>query len=245
MSNHTFNYNGLPVHYKKMGSGKPLVFLHGWGVNSGAMLPLARRLSKTHTCYLIDLPGFGKSESPPESGWRVEDYALSVWYLVQKLQPSPRYIVAHSFGCRVATVFAALFPQAVDKMIFFAPAGIRTFSLKRALRVGSYKLRKLFCCSNPDKRYGSQDYRNCPSTLKNTFVKVVNQDLSIYAKRIVCDVLIVNGTEDVQTPLKHARKMNKLIRHSNLVQTDGDHFALFYTPSAFAEVVRLFLEGGK
>ena len=84
-----------------------------------------------------------------------------------------------------------------------------------------------------------------PQRSKTRVVKVVNQDLSIYAKRIVCDVLIVNGTEDVQTPLKHARKMNKLIRHSNLVQTDGDHFALFYTPSAFAEVVRLFLEGGK
>ena len=231
--------------YRELGSGdKSVLFLHGWGCDGSIFENVAKRL-KGYKCVLADLPGFGKSESPPESGWRVEDYALSVWYLVQKLQPSPRYIVAHSFGCRVATVFAALFPQAVDKMIFFAPAGIRTFSLKRALRVGSYKLRKLFRCSNPDIRYGSQDYRNCPSTLKNTFVKVVNQDLSIYAKRIVCDVLIVNGTEDVQTPLKHARKMNKLIRHSNLVQTDGDHFALFYTPSAFAEVVRLFLEGGK
>ena len=88
--------------YRELGSGdKSVLFLHGWGCDGSIFENVAKRL-KGYQCVLADLPGFGKSESPPESGWRVEDYALSVWYLVQKLQPSPRYIVAHSFGCRVA-----------------------------------------------------------------------------------------------------------------------------------------------
>ena len=97
-------------------------------------------------------------------------------------------------------------------------------------------------CQNVSARYGSVDYNACENGLKNTFVKVVNQDLSAFAKKIACPTLIVNGNNDTQTPLKHAQNLQKLIKTSSLVEIDGDHFAFFHNPQAFAQTIKLFEE---
>lgn len=43
------------------GSGTALVMIHGWAMDSGIFAPLAERLEKMFTLYLVDLPGHGYS----------------------------------------------------------------------------------------------------------------------------------------------------------------------------------------
>jgi len=43
------------------GHGPPLVMLHGWAMHSGVFAPLVRALSSHFECWLVDLPGHGRS----------------------------------------------------------------------------------------------------------------------------------------------------------------------------------------
>ena len=234
------------MYFVKIGSGSPIVFLHGWGCDGSIYLPIVQKLSNYYQCYVLDFNGFGKSPEPPKQGWTVEDYAdnLALFFRMNDLERA--CIVGHSFGCRVGMVFAAKYPQFVDKMLLVAPAGLRSFSFKRWYKVRKYKLRKFLCrmghCHNLTARYGSADYNACDESMKNTFVKVVNQDLSNFARIVHCPTLIVNGREDTETPLKSAKRLQKLIYQSALVEIDGGHFAFFQNPDAFAKTVQYFVE---
>lgn len=44
------------------GQGKPLILLHGWGMNSLVWQPLLPLLEQHYCVYLVDLPGFGHSQ---------------------------------------------------------------------------------------------------------------------------------------------------------------------------------------
>lgn len=227
------------MHFQKIGIGTPIVFLHGWGCDGSIFLPIAKKLNNFKS-YLVDFNGFGKSPAPPQNGWGVEQYTEALKLFFKQHNLSNVCIVAHSFGCRVALVFAAKYPTLVQKMLLVAPAGIRQFSLRRWLKVRKYKLCKLFRPSVAAK-FGSADYRACGDNMRNTFVKVINQDLSHFAKQVECPVLIVNGKSDAETPLKQARILNKLLKNSSLAEIDGDHFAFFKTPSAFAQAICYFM----
>lgn len=49
----------------RIGQGKHLVMLHGWGMNRSVFEPLAEVLQQEYCCHLIDLPGFGERAHCP------------------------------------------------------------------------------------------------------------------------------------------------------------------------------------
>ena len=232
------------MYFQVCGEGESaVVYLHGWGCDGSIFAPIVKRLPNFKN-YLVDFAGFGKSPPPAESGYAVADYAEELREFLSQQGLTRVTLVGHSFGCRVAMVLAATHPQLVERMLFVAPAGLRRFSFKRWLRVARYKLQKFFAklrLAPPPKNRGSEDYRNCSPIMQATFVKVVNEDLSRYAKRVRCPVLIVNGKSDKATPLAHAKRLRRMIADCQLVEIDGDHYAFFCAPEAFANTVKIFV----
>ena len=232
------------MYFEKYGEGdKAIVYLHGWGCSGAIFAPIVRQLPR-YANYLIDFDGFGNSSPPSEQGFSVADYAESLRQFLDERGLTRVTLVGHSFGCRVAMVFASRYPQTVERMLFVGPAGLRRFSLKRWLRIRWYKFRKLLArlkIAKSPVNQGSEDYRNCAPSMRATFVKVINEDLSRYAKRVKCPVLIVNGRDDAATPLAHAKRLARLIPDCELVEIDGDHYAFFYSPRAFANTVKNFV----
>ena len=49
------------LHVDVVGSGPPLVLLHGWAMHGGVFAPLVERLRGTRTLHVVDLPGHGNS----------------------------------------------------------------------------------------------------------------------------------------------------------------------------------------
>jgi pimeloyl-[acyl-carrier protein] methyl ester esterase len=49
------------LHVEVVGSGPPLVLLHGWAMHGGVFAPLVERLRDRRTLYVVDLPGHGHS----------------------------------------------------------------------------------------------------------------------------------------------------------------------------------------
>lgn len=78
--------------------------------------------------------------------------------------------------------------------------------------------------------------------MRSTFLKVVNSDVSKYALKIKCPLLVTVGNKDEATPLWMAKRYCKLVADSALVMLDGDHFA-FLRDGRFVAVAHSFVRG--
>ena len=229
----------METFFQKTGDGKAIVYLHGWGASGDIFNTVARALP-CYGNYLLDFAGFGQSAMPPETGFTVFDYARQLVVFLTENGLKDITIVAHSFGCRVAMIVASERPDLVERALLFAPAGLRRPSFTRWCKIRLYKLKKrLF--KGKKIQGGSADYQSTSDALKSTFVKVVNQDLSAYARKMRCKTLIIAAKDDKAVPFKDAKRLHKLIENSEFVGIEGDHFALFYVPDSFAEIIKMFV----
>lgn len=58
----------MSLHVETLGSGAPLVLLHGWGMHGGIWSDLAAELAEHHQVHCVDLPGHGFSNGKGEEG---------------------------------------------------------------------------------------------------------------------------------------------------------------------------------
>ena len=232
------------TYFTKEEKGKQvLLFLHGWGCDGSVFAPVIYNLSGV-TAICVDLWGFGKSQRLNKA-WGVVDYCNELKNFCDANGLANFCIVAHSFGGRVALAFASKYPSLVNKLVITGGAGLRRLSIKRAFKVACFKALKLLKKWRLYKGKlpsGSADYRVLDDVMKQTFVKVVRQDLSHYARQIVCPTLLIWGKNDTETPMWMAKKFNRLIKGSALVTLQGGHFAFLQQPVAFAMIVDSFLE---
>lgn len=105
------------VHVRISGSGKPLLLLHGYPLDSRMWLPLIARLSTHFLCVAPDLRGFG--ESPEERfGYGLEDLAADTHALLEVVAPNTRPILCGlSMGGYVAMRYMSAFGESVDRVV--------------------------------------------------------------------------------------------------------------------------------
>lgn len=249
--------DNMDIYYKEAGHGQNVVLLHGWGGRADSFLPVFNYLSQKFKVYALDFPGFGQS-TLPDRPWGVDDYTRMLVRFFEELKIEKANIIGHSFGGRVSIMFAALYPQKVDKVVLVDSAGIlpkRT--IKYYFRVYRFKImKKLYIMFTPErdknaklekfyKKYGSKDYRES-ANLRGTFVKVVNQDLKGYLKNIKAPVLLIWGENDKDTPLNNAKIMEREIPDAGLVVFKGaGHFSYLDKINDFNIIVSKYFEGNE
>ncbi len=94
--------------YLSMGSGDPLLFLHGWGLSPRTYATALRRLVRAGVRVVAPtLPGFGASARLPWSAVSMPAYAAQVASFVDTLDlGKPAFVMGHSFGGGVALQLA-------------------------------------------------------------------------------------------------------------------------------------------
>lgn len=235
----------LNVYYEKSGSkGLKVVLLHGWGQNTEMMAFIAEHLKKSFVVYNIDLPGFGKSEEP-HTAWGCEDYTEFLHDFCIKNKIDKPIFIAHSFGCRIAVRYA--YKYGANKMCLTGAAGIRDDrTIAWYLKTYTYKLAKKLLPESVIKKYqnkiGSEDYQNSTGVMRQTFVKVVNDDVKDLLSSINVETLLVFGENDEATPVKKGKQMEKLMPNAALVIFENDdHFAYIHQAVRFNAVLDAFL----
>jgi pimeloyl-ACP methyl ester carboxylesterase len=231
--------DGVPVHEQIIGESAndsqrlPILMLHGWGAHSGLLLPLGERLARAGwRCYMPDLPGFGQTPPPP-AVWSVHDYAAWVIRYMNAHQLTFVNLFGHSFGGRLGLVLGAEHSNRIAKMVLANSAGVRPKpSPVGQARQTSYKwlqgsLRAMGMSHMADdlrawyiNRYGSSDYKNA-GALRETFVRVINEDLLPYAARVRPSTLLLWGAADQDTPLWQGQVLERTIPDAGLVVFDG------------------------
>ena len=248
---------GIKINYKMAGQGDYIFLLHGWGAHAGLFTSLIELLSARYTVVAPDMPGFGATAEPPQP-WCVDDYTDLIGEFIASFNPGKVILLGHSFGGRVIIKLMnrAGLPFAVDKIILVDSAGIRPKrSLKYKLKVLSYKaakaalgfapVRLLFpdALENYRKRMGSADYAAASPIMRQTLVKVVNEDLTALLSSIKAPALLVWGVNDTATPLADGKLMEKLIPDAGLVQiADAGHYSFLEQPFIFNRVMKSFLQ---
>lgn len=124
--------------YSETGSGKPILFLHGLGLNRNFWASTIVHLSPTHRCIALDLPGHGESLDVICNG-KMSVYAGHVRTLIEKMHLNDITLVGHSMGGQIAMILALQMPSVITKLVLVSPAGIETFTSeeREKIRAGS------------------------------------------------------------------------------------------------------------
>jgi pimeloyl-ACP methyl ester carboxylesterase len=114
----------MALHSTQIGSGEPLLLVHGLGSSSRAFNLIAPELAKRFTVVAIDLPGHG--HSPHESQQAMDPVALAqrLFDEMSLLGFDSFHLAGNSLGGWIALEMAALHPDRVKSLIALAPAGL-------------------------------------------------------------------------------------------------------------------------
>ncbi|MGH2806164.1 MAG: alpha/beta fold hydrolase, partial [Actinomycetota bacterium] len=156
----TLEAGGHATRVLDVGSGTPVVVLHGWGGRLESMAPVVECLRSGFRVIALDLPGFGDSPVPA-GAWGTPDYATYVRDVLAEMDVSRAHFVGHSFGAKVSFYLSATVPALVDKLILMGSPGLRTPpSLKaRAKRAASKSARVAGKLGTPGRALRDRVYR--------------------------------------------------------------------------------------
>lgn len=229
------------VSYLQKGTGKDLVFFHGYLSSKEAFWAQIEYFSRDYKVTAIDFLGFGQS-APLTKDFSVSDYAEWTKAVLQALGIQRPCVIAHSFGCRVALKMAECGEQVFDKLILTGPAGVimnRGFSYR--IKVRAYRVIKKIFPVFAEKRFGSEEYRSLSPIMKQSYKKIVNEDLRETASRVQNEILILEGKSDTTTPKREAEAYLAVMQRAKLVFLEGGHFAFAENPTIFNLLAEEFL----
>lgn len=98
------------------GQGIPLVFIHGWGLNSAVWQPCLTQLQADFEVITVDLPGFATN-----SEFQLIEYNLAeIAKQVQRVVAKPAVYIGWSLGGLVASQIAIDYPEQVLALVTIA-----------------------------------------------------------------------------------------------------------------------------
>ncbi len=105
----------MALYCETKGTGRPLVLLHGWGMNAAVWLPLLPRLQQQWEVTIIELPGHGGSDSLPL------DSSIDDWADACLREAPPQAVwIGWSLGAQIALQAALRQPQRLISLLMLA-----------------------------------------------------------------------------------------------------------------------------
>ncbi len=226
----------------RRGAGKDVLLLHGYGSKKESFYYQINFLEKNYRVTAADFPAFGASEAP-DSAWSVGDYAEWLKKFIRISGLEKPHIIAHSFGARVAIKLVSENPELCGKLIITGGAGlVKPRSPQYIRRVKRYRFFKKIFPRFAERHFGSEEYKKLSPVMKESYKKIVNEDLREFAKKIPNETLLIYGKDDAVTPAnEEGETFSRLIENSTLVIVDGGHFTFSEYPQNFNTVISQFL----
>ncbi len=233
---------GILVNYQAIGEKNKPVFLilHGWKRSIREWLPVAKQISQKYCVVLLDLPGFGDTHTP-QGTFSIYDYSKFVEHFLEKLEIKKVTLLGHSFGGRIGIILGAK-TKRLEKLILVDAAGVEKRSTAAKVKIFFFKSIKHFLPKQITERLrqllGSPDYKTS-GALRQTFIKVINEDLTYLLPEITIPTVLIWGSRDREVPLWKIKRMKKMIPNSNLrVVWEAGHSPYMEKPKEFMEILQ-------
>lgn len=105
------------VHYRRAGSGPPIVIIHPSPSSSAAVVPLVERLSSRFTVFALDTPGFGESDALPRQDIEMRHLASALAETLDALAIPKCAILGLATGACIALEFGCRNPERVRGLV--------------------------------------------------------------------------------------------------------------------------------
>jgi haloalkane dehalogenase len=107
----------VDVAYREVGTGSPLVLVHGWPLSSATWRKVAPALADTHRCIAVDLLGAGHTAAPSSEPLTIARQAEIVLGLADALGARRFALCGHDSGGSVARATAVAAPDRVTELV--------------------------------------------------------------------------------------------------------------------------------
>lgn len=172
----------------------PIVLVHGLGVSSRYMTPLACELARNFPVVVPDLPGFGRSDKPKH----VPDVKQLAEYLegwLRTVNIRPTLFIGNSMGCQILVELAHIDREIVRGLVFLGPT-MDQFAPTRLSHVGRLLLDQF---AEPPTLVPLQAYdylSNGPLRTIKTFLHAAKHDMLQRTSAVTAPCLILRGEKD-------------------------------------------------
>jgi pimeloyl-ACP methyl ester carboxylesterase len=223
--------NGHRVYYRRVGSGPPVVLLHGGASDSRDWLPTMAALAERFSFYAPDLIGFGQSDRK-ESGYYLSEFSDCVVGFIEALQLEKPSLVGHSFGARVCLDVALHDQERINKLILIDASGLDKIStLGNALFSAFTLLRNLLNRPQPFPTFLAKEGED------------YNRVGDAALRGLKTPTLLVWKRYDPYLPVTIARRAEKVIPGARLVVIPGfGHAPNKQNRQAFNQLMVEFLD---
>ena len=112
----TLKLEKVNLFYQDIGSGTPVVLLHGLTLSGSMWKPQIEDLSESFRLIIPDLRGHGKSVAP-KHGYTIHHYASDIKDLIYRLNLRKVHLIGLSLGGAIATEFSAAYSYLLHSTI--------------------------------------------------------------------------------------------------------------------------------
>lgn len=250
---------GLKVAYERMGSGAPIVFVHGAALDWRSWRPQLDGLSDEFTVVAWDEPGAGRSSWVPE-GFSLADFADALAALVRALGLGPAHVAGLSWGGTVVLECYRRHPDLVASLILMDTyAGWKGSLPADEVRARAEGVREMLAAPPGDfdptlpglfasdlsgevvalMEEMSAEVR--PETMALELGLMTEADLSGLLPHITAPTLLIWGELDARSTLAVAHQFAEAIEDSELVVIEGaGHVSNLEQPERVNAAIREF-----
>ena len=253
--------NGIELAHDEMGSGVPLLFVHGWPHNRALWSAQLRGLSALARCIAPDLRGFGASSVM--GPYTIDQYADDLAALLASRHVERAVVCGLSMGGYVALAMLRRHRQLLRGLILTSTRATADSSEARAKRLSMITFVEehgveALAANQLKAMVGDTTFTSRPDLLESLrrHMAVAPRDgvvgaLHAMAERadatallatIDIPTLVVSGAEDTITPPVELRALAHAIPGATLQTIEGaGHLCAYERPAAFNHLVGEFL----
>lgn len=232
--------DGLLVRARVLGAGPPVVLVHGLGASARCWAHNLGALARCSKVYVVDLPGFGESETPEDvpTPQRLAEM-LARWCLAVGLQRAS--FIGHSLGGEICMWLAATYPTMVTRLVLAASTGAKV-NAGFWRRLGRLMLDGFREPANFMPTILDAYMKAGPHRIVRTMLGSAPDLLEPRLGEIHAETLVIWGARDPVITIDEARSLVRAIPRGRLaVIEDGAHGIIFDAPQRFNRITCGFL----
>ncbi|MEN0065527.1 MAG: alpha/beta fold hydrolase [Myxococcota bacterium] len=115
-THHQTTVEGLTLHHREVGSGPPILMIHGWPTSSALWRNILPIVGRTHRAIAIDLPGFGQSSKPLDASYSFRFFDRILDGFLEQLGIEEVGLVVHDLGGPVGLHWAVQRLERIRKL---------------------------------------------------------------------------------------------------------------------------------
>jgi 3-oxoadipate enol-lactonase len=252
----------LKLYYQYLGSGYPVVLVHGMGSDHTVWEGIIPYLEKNFRILAMDLRGHGSSSKTP-GPYSMELFAQDILGLMNSLDIKQAHFMGHSMGGAVLQDLIIQKPELFNSLTLISSFAsidhhleVVLLELLRILKDDGYTdffNECLKLANTPEFIEKNQELfreiekvmakKSSIASLEHTINACLNINYLKSLNNVKKPTLIITGEEDAFIPVEHGMKINNLITHSKIeIMPDASHNMLVEQPYRTYRLMKGFLD---